>query len=258
MRERRGWQVTGTLALALVMAFGVVQTWAMVVQQRTVSERSYDVAVTKVQLDTGSAAVRIRPGPEGRVVVHQNLDWMVRAPVVSTSFEGTVLTVRMRCNQVLPMADLGCGAMIDLEVPAAASVAGEGTSGSVEIADLRGDVRLSLTSGAIHLTGLSGQVYASTTSGMVQAKGLSSARAEVSVASGSVELEFSAAPRSVDVSTRSGSLELTLPRDAHYNFTGDIGSGSRHIDPTLADSSSPNSVRVSVGSGVVSIDAAGN
>ncbi|MGV9264355.1 DUF4097 family beta strand repeat-containing protein [Kitasatospora sp. NPDC003701] len=255
MRGGRGWRVTGTLALAFVVVFGAVQTWAMVVQQKTVSERTYRVPVTRVELDTGTAAVRIRPGAPGRVLVKQYLDWTVRKPSVSAVFDGDVLTVRMRCNQLLPVVDVGCDALIDLEVPAETSVSGGGTSGSMEVRDLTGDVRLSATSGAIQLSGLSGQVYARTTSGQLTGTGLTSPRVEARAYSGEVDLAFVRPPHLVDIGATSGSVSLGLPKGSRYAFDagGGSGSGNRHIDPELADAAGSDTVRVVTTSGEVRV-----
>ncbi|MEU9075353.1 DUF4097 family beta strand repeat-containing protein [Kitasatospora sp. NPDC048538] len=254
MAVRRAWRVTGTVATVLGLIGAGVQTWAVAVQQQTTSVQSYDVAVHRLRLDTGSAAVRIRAGRDGHVVVRQNLDWTVRKPVVSATFEGDVLTVGMDCRQVLPVADFGCGAQIDLEVPAGTDVSGEVGSGSVQVEGLSGGVRMDLGSGQLRLVDISGEVYAHTGSGMVQGVDLSSGRVEVERTSGALELSFAKAPRSVDARTASGSLRMTLPTGTRYGFSGEAGSGSRHIDPNLADSASPNRIHASVGSGSVTID----
>ncbi|MFJ3215157.1 DUF4097 family beta strand repeat-containing protein [Kitasatospora sp. NPDC086801] len=252
---RKAWWTTGTLALAIVMIGGGLQTWAMVVQQRTTSTQPYNVTIHKLRLDTGSASVRVRAGRDGHVVVRQNLDWMVRKPSVSTTFDGDVLTVGMECRQILPFADFGCGAQIELEVPAGTDVSGQLSSGSVEVRGLSGAVRMDLTSGALNLIGTSGEVYAHVTSGMVQGTDLSSERVDTETTSGSVDLAFSKAPRAVDTRSTSGSVKLTLPRDSRYGFSGDVGSGSRHVDPSLADSASPNRIHGSVTSGSITVEA---
>ncbi|MEV7356784.1 MULTISPECIES: DUF4097 family beta strand repeat-containing protein [unclassified Kitasatospora] len=253
---RKAWRTTGTLAIAVVMIGAGMQTWAMVVQQQTTSTQPYNVVIHKLRLDTGSASVRIRAGRDGRVVVRQNLDWMVRKPSVSTTFDGDVLTVGMECRKFLPFADFGCGAQIELEVPAGTDVSGQVSSGSVEVDGLSGGVRMDLTSGELKLTGTSGQVYAHATSGMVQGTGLSSEQVYAETTSGAVDLAFSRAPRSVDTRSGSGSVKLALPQDSHYAFSGEVGSGSRHIDPSLADPASPNRIHGSVTSGSITIDPA--
>ncbi|MBP0451714.1 MULTISPECIES: DUF4097 family beta strand repeat-containing protein [unclassified Kitasatospora] len=249
----RAWRITGTLAMALTMAFGAVQTWGLVVQQERTYYRTYPVAATRVHLDTGTAAVRIRPGEPGRVVVTQWLDWTVRRPRVETLVVGDVVTVRMRCNQVLPVVDVGCGALIELDVPAGVSVDGGATSGSVDVAGLSGDVRLDASSGAIELSGLSGQVYARTTSGMVKGTGLGSGRVDVNATSGAVELGFARPPHVVSVGATSGSVSVTLPHGSGYNFAVDHGSGDVHVDTGLSDPASPDTVQISTTSGAVNV-----
>ncbi|MEU6235837.1 DUF4097 family beta strand repeat-containing protein [Kitasatospora sp. NPDC047058] len=252
-RGQRAWRITGTLALVLATAFGAVQTWGLVVQQQRMYERAYPVAVTRVQLDTGSAAVRIRPGEPGRFRVTQRLDWTVRRPRVETLVVGDLVTVRMRCNQVLPVVDFGCGALIELEVPAAVSVDGDASSGSIDVQGLSGDVRLSASSGALQLSGLSGKLYARTTSGMVKATGLASGHVEVSATSGSVDLDFVRPPHAVSVGVTSGEVSLTLPHGAGYGFAVDHGSGDVHVDTGLSDPASPDTVRVTTTSGAVNV-----
>ncbi|MFJ3788273.1 DUF4097 family beta strand repeat-containing protein [Kitasatospora sp. NPDC090091] len=252
MREGRVWRTVGALSLAAVLVVGAVQTWAVAVQQQTVSERTYPVAATRVVLDTGPATVVVKPGVEGQTVVRRRLDWTVRKPVVSAEFLGSTLTVTMRCNQVLPGVDVSCGALIELEVPPSAAVEGQGSSGSLQVSGLSGEVRLSSTSGEIRMNGISGSVVARTTSGSVRGRGLTSAQVEVGATSGSVSLDFARPPHLVDVGATSGSVELVVPKGSRYAFTGEAGSGSRHVDPLLADSSSPDRVRVAVTSGSVS------
>ncbi|MFE2106848.1 DUF4097 family beta strand repeat-containing protein [Kitasatospora sp. NPDC059463] len=256
-RARRGrlaWRMLGTLALTVALVAGAVQTWAIAVQQRTHSEMSYPVAVTTVRLDTGSATVRIRPGEEGRVVVRQDLNWMMRMPVVSALFEQDRLDVRMRCTQVPPVSDLGCRAVIELDVPPGVAVTGRLSSGSVDVAGVTGVVDLLSTSGEVELADVSGPVTVRTTSGSVRGSRLTSPTVSAAATSGSMQLGFAAAPRSVDIGVTSGSVVLGLPRGSRYDFDGGASPLARGgIDPALADRSSPNKIRVSVTSGSLSV-----
>ncbi|GAA1384593.1 hypothetical protein GCM10009639_06190 [Kitasatospora putterlickiae] len=253
-RGHRAWRVFGTLALAVALVVGAVQTWAVAVQQRTRSEASYPVAVTTVRLDTANAAVRIRPGRAGEVVVRQYLNWMVRMPVVSALFDQDRLDVRMRCTQVLPVSDFGCGAVIELDVPPGVAVTGRLSSGSVDLVGVAGEIDLLSTSGEVALADVSGPVTVRTTSGSVRGSRLTSPTVNAAATSGSMELGFAAVPRSVDIGVTSGSVVLGLPRGSRYDFDGGASPLARGgIDPTLADRSSPNKIRVSVSSGSVSV-----
>ncbi|WP_030233572.1 DUF4097 family beta strand repeat-containing protein [Streptomyces sp. NRRL S-350] len=250
----KAWRVTGTLATVLVVIGGGLQTWSVVAQQHATASRAYEgVAVHRLKLDTGSASVRVRPGREGRVVVHQRLTWMVRKPVVSTVFADGLATVGVRCRQVLPVADFGCDAAIEVEVPASTEVSGSVGSGSVRVEGLSGSVRMDLSSGELLLVDTSGDVSAHATSGHIQGDGLIARRVEAQTTSGAMDLNFARAPQEVTTSATSGSLTMTLPRDSRYAFSSEVGSGSGGIDPQLADSDSPNRIHASVTSGSISI-----
>ncbi|MGW3228838.1 DUF4097 family beta strand repeat-containing protein [Kitasatospora sp. NPDC001095] len=253
MKGVRAWRAAGTVVVVLAMIGAGLQTWSMVVQQRTSTSRPYDMAIHRLQLETGNAAVRVRAGQEGHVVVRQSLDWLVRKPVVSTVFDDGVLTVGLRCRQVLPFADFGCGAEIELEVPAATEVTGSVGSGTVQVEGLSGDVRMELTSGQLLLADTSGNVSVHATSGLVQGSNLSVRRVTARVTTGSVQLGFAQAPQEVDTTATSGSVELALPKDSRYAVSSEIGSGNGRIDPVLADSASPSRVHVAVTSGAITI-----
>ncbi len=251
-RGQRGWRVLGTLALVVTLLTGAVQTWGMAVQQQTRSEKSYEVAVARVRLDTGRATVRIRPGREGRVVVGQSLNWMIKKPVVAALFDQGELDVRMTCNQSLPISDFACGAVIELEVPPGVAVTGRQSSGSIDIAGVTGAIDLVSTSGEVRVADVSGPLTVRTTSGSVRGSRLRSPSADVAATSGSVELGFRTTPSAVDIGVTSGAVLLGLPSGSRYDFEG--GTVPRGgIDPTLADRSSPHKVRISVSSGSVSI-----
>ncbi|MFD0403924.1 DUF4097 family beta strand repeat-containing protein [Kitasatospora sp. NPDC127116] len=253
MKGAKRWRAAGTVVIVLVMIGAGLQTWSMAVQQRTSTSRPYDVAIHRLQLETGNASVKVRAGREGHVVVRQSLDWLVRKPVVSTVFDGDVLTVGMHCRLVLPFVDVGCGAEIELEVPAATEVSGSVGSGSVQVEGLSGDVRMELTSGQLLLFDTSGNVSAHATSGQVRGTNLSTRRVTARVGSGSVQLGFAKAPREVDATATSGSVELTVPKDSRYAVSSEIGSGSGRIDTGLADSSSPNRLHAAVTSGSITV-----
>ncbi|MFI2608691.1 DUF4097 family beta strand repeat-containing protein [Kitasatospora sp. NPDC018619] len=253
MGAAKAWRITGTLAIVLVVLVAGLQTWSMAVQQRTDSTRPYDVVVHRLRLETGNASVRVRAGQEGHVVVRQRLDWLLRKPVLSTVFEGDVLTVGMHCRLVLPFAEVGCGAEIDLEVPAGTEVSGSVGTGSVQLEGMSGDVRMELTSGQLVLSDTSGEVSVHGTSGLVRGTGLAAPRVSAQLTSGAVELAFARPPHEVEATATSGSVALFLPKDSRYAVSSEIGSGSGRIDPALADSSSPNRVHTAVTSGAVTV-----
>ncbi|MFJ9771880.1 DUF4097 family beta strand repeat-containing protein [Kitasatospora sp. NPDC101157] len=256
MDGAKAWRVTGTLAVVLVMLAAGLQTWSLVVHQQTTSTKPYDVVIHQLRLETGSAAVRVHAGREGHVVVTQRLDWTVRKPVVSSTVVGDVLTVGMRCRQVLPFSDFGCGAEIELEVPAATEVTGSVGSGAVSVEGLSGSVRMELTSGQLSLVDTSGEVWARSTSGELLGTALRAQRVTAATGSGSVELHFAKAPHAVDARATSGSVTVSVPRNSRYAFSSEVGSGSGQIDPALADATSPDTIHAEVTSGSLAVNPA--
>ncbi|WP_051829910.1 MULTISPECIES: DUF4097 family beta strand repeat-containing protein [Streptomyces] len=250
-RSTKAWRITGVLAVVFVVVMGGAQTMALVARQSRTEQQTYVAAVHKLQLATSSAAVSIKPGVEGRVVVRKNLDWTVSEPRVRADVVGDTMTVGVECRRSLPFYN--CGAQIELEVPADTEVSGTVTSGAVEVSDLSGAVRVDGASGSIILRRLSGPVRARTTSGMTQGTDLSSDRAEVSSTSGSVDLTFRSAPQDVRVSTGSGSVTVMVPKGSRYRINGGTGSGSRTINPALGDAASSRSLEADVGSGSLDI-----
>ncbi|MER7581743.1 DUF4097 family beta strand repeat-containing protein [Kitasatospora sp. NPDC097691] len=249
----KAWRVTGTLATVLVVIGAGLQTWSVVAQQQTVTNWTHDGPIHRLRLETGNASVKVRAGREDHVVVRERLDWMVRKPVVSTVPEGDLLTIGVRCRQVLPVADFGCGAEIEVDVPASTEVSGSVGSGSIRVEGLSGNVDLSLTSGELLLVDTSGDVTAQATSGLIQGTKLSVRRLAARTTSGSMELSFAKAPQQVDTEVTSGSVTMTVPRNSRYAFSSDVGSGNGRIDPQLADSDSPNRIHASATSGSITI-----
>ncbi|WP_031068001.1 DUF4097 family beta strand repeat-containing protein [Streptomyces sp. NRRL WC-3742] len=251
-RTTRIWRITGVVTVLVVLVTGAGQTLAVVAKQERVEDTVYPVAVHRIQLVTGSASVRIRPGSDGQVLLTKTLDWTVSEPKVKVDVSAAgVMNVDVQCRRQLSFYN--CGAQIDLKVPPGVEVGGLVTSGSVELEDLTGPVALEGTSGAINLNRLTGPVHARTTSGMVQGSELKSNRVEATSDSGSVQLDFATAPANVNATTNSGSVTVTLPRDSHYRINSRTGSGSSQIDGSLGDASSPNSLVAAVGSGSLQI-----
>ncbi|MFF7988323.1 DUF4097 family beta strand repeat-containing protein [Kitasatospora xanthocidica] len=250
----KAWRVTGTVATVLVVIGAGLQTWSLVAQQESTSSRSYDVPVHRLKLQTGSASVKVRAGRADHVVVGQRLDWTVRKPVVSSVIVDGLLTVGVQCRPVLPVADFGCGAEIEVEVPAATEVSGSVGSGAVRVEGLSGNVDVELGSGELLLVDTSGDVTARATSGLIRGVDLSARRVDVRTTSGAMELSFAKAPQQVETRATSGSVTVTLPRNSRYAFSSDVGSGTGRIDPQLADSDSPNHIHATATSGSITID----
>ncbi|MFD8702543.1 DUF4097 family beta strand repeat-containing protein [Kitasatospora sp. NPDC059648] len=250
-RAVRAWRLTGVLTVVSVVVMGGAQTLALVARQDRTEQETYTAAVHRLRLSTGSAAVKITAGAENRVVMRKNLDWTVSEPQVRADIAGDTMTVGVTCRRSLPFYN--CGASIELEVPAGTEVTGSVTSGAVEVRDLTGEVRLDGTSGEISLLRLTGPVHAHATSGQVRGEELASARVDVASTSGAVDLTFASAPHDVTLSTVSGAVTVSVPKDSRYRINSRTGSGESDIDAALGDAASSNTLEADVGSGSLRI-----
>lgn len=80
--------------------------------------------------------------------------------------------------------------------------------------------------GAIHLSALAGQIVARTGAGSVIGAGLSAPSADLNAQVGDVRASFTAVPRTVRVSTGTGSVTIRVPSSQAYavTATADVGS----------------------------------
>ncbi|MFF2191874.1 DUF4097 domain-containing protein [Streptomyces sp. NPDC058157] len=144
---------------------------------------------------------------------------------------GTAPAPRQRVSDGVLRFQDGCGddCWIDyrLEVPAAAAVRVESSSGDITV---RGVARADLTSssGDVRAERITGPVKIRTASGRITADGLEGAEAELRAASGDVQAGFVKAPASVSVTTSSGDIGVTAPQGP-YRLSVDTGSGSRDV-----------------------------
>jgi hypothetical protein len=119
-------------------------------------------------------------------------------------------------------------------------------------------VKLDVGSGDVTARGVTADLTIKVGSGDVEASGLGSSTAIVHSGSGDVRLEFDSAPTTVQATSGSGDLQITLPHDGvPYRVVEKTGSGdyANHVDTS---ESSAHTVEVETGSGDLSIDYTGS
>ncbi len=119
----------------------------------------------------------------------------------------------------------GPGSSVDLEidVPVGVQVTAESASGSLEIADLNGNVQSQTSSGSITLRNLGGDVRAQASSGSIRGTSLLHVR-DVQTSSGSINLQgiFN---DTAQVRSSSGSVQITFAQGSAANLDVRTGSG---------------------------------
>ncbi|MEU3916156.1 DUF4097 family beta strand repeat-containing protein [Streptomyces sp. NPDC029721] len=202
----------------------------------TVSEAVTAVELTGVRSGDVEVVPGVGPGVAVRRVVHYRGG---TAPTPGQRVSGGVLKFSDGCED-------DCWIDYRLEVPAAARVRVESSSGDVVVKGVAG-ADLTTSSGDVRAEGITGPVKVRTASGRITATGLEGAEAELRASSGDVEAGFVKAPASVSVTTSSGDVGLKAPQGS-YKVSADTASGTRRVSLNdVPDARSGITVRTSSG-----------
>jgi putative adhesin len=231
----------------------------------------------------------IRPTTAGQGTLTGTATYSLARSTVTESTTSAGTTIGYRCP--LPLGN--CGLDATVTVPAtvttltASSGGGDatvtGTTGPVKLSTGDGNLSVSHTSGPLTLNTDSGSIQvsasrsatlsASTGDGNIQAAGVTSATITANTDSGaisgsaivtdtitassgdgSIQITFTSVPRDVRVNTDSGNITLVLPPGpTKYDVAANTDSGTVSYGTLPRNSTSPNTITASSGSGNISI-----
>lgn len=252
-RRRAVWIVLA-LATALVVVAPVALTaFGRAVRRTATSMTPYPRPIREVRLDVGNAEITVGPGSDGGARVYKDLHWGLSKPELTESVVDDVLFVTFRC----PGPDrlgIGCGADIDVQVPAGARVSAVSGSGSIDVRGVTGDLDLRTGSGEIDVAGARGRLRLLARAGTINGRALASAKTQADVSSGTLDLRYAEPPGSVDASAGSGTVKIIVPPGSRYRVAGWTGAGNAHLNPAVYDDRSPRRISVRSGSGETWVD----
>lgn len=272
------------LALVAGLAFSLVAD---------VGEGRYPVtytvpASTKALTLNVTGQLTIRPTTAGQGTLAGTATYSLARSKVTESTTSAGTTIGYHCP--LPLGN--CGLDATVTVPATVTTltsnsgAGDatvtGTTGPVKLSTGDGNVSVSHASGPLTLNTNSGGIQvnairaatvsassgdgniqaegvasttitANTDSGDITGSGIATAAITASTGDGDIQIVFTSVPRDVRVNSNSGSITLVLPPGpTEYNVTANTDSGSVS-DTVPHNSSSPNTIAASSGSGSITI-----
>ncbi|WP_114451565.1 DUF4097 family beta strand repeat-containing protein [Halopolyspora algeriensis] len=222
--------------------------------------------IRRVEVDSGSGSVDVRyePGAEAEVQQRKHRWWGGWWSDDSGSNHGVidgVLLLDTRCGwnctidytvtlpkRVPVTGDLGSGS---IDIAGMSSVDIEVGSGSIAVHGSPGPVTARTGSGSIELGDVAGKIDVETGSGGIEGRNLRADDIAAHTNSGSAVLQL-LSPRSVDVETGSGEIDLTVP-PGPYRVDAETGSGSTEIDVDR-DPGAERSLTLSTGSGGIHVD----
>ncbi|MFJ7592169.1 DUF4097 family beta strand repeat-containing protein [Streptomyces sp. NPDC097617] len=204
-------------------------------------------AVTVVRV-TGARAgsIEVTPASGPAVTIRRTVHYRDgAAPTPGQKVTAGVLTFTDGCSE-------SCYVDYRLEVPAAATVELESSSGAITVTGVAA-AGVTADSGTVRAERIGDPLTIRTSSGDITATGLSAPGADVHSDSGDVRLDFAKAPSSVLAETTSGNVTLKVPA-APYRLAVSTTSGDR--DVTLPDdASAPSRLSAKTTSGDVRISA---
>lgn len=161
--------------------------------QTETGRQSHPEQITRLEIDSDSGDVVVRPGAGRGAVVQHTLRWSGTKPELTEVVQDGALRITARC----PDGDGGdrCQADLTVTVPAATAVRTQLGAGGITVSDLAGDQDLGSSAGTVTASGLRAPTV--------------TARSRA----GAVELEFAAPPQSVDAESSAGAVRVFVPRE---------------------------------------------
>jgi hypothetical protein len=221
--------LTGVLVVVCGVAVGV--SAALTQERTTTATIAQHIERVVVRADTGHVNLS---GSEGsRVVVREKLRWMWRKPHVSTSVEGSTLTVSAECPGTSTLNR--CKADLDLAIPFDADVVVRGDSGDISAERLAGHLELT------------------TDSGDVAGRDLNPTTVKATTDAGNVDLEFATQPVSVHANSDSGDVDVTVPAGGAYRVDATTTAGDVKVEGILRNDHAGRTITATADAGDVTV-----
>ena len=221
--------LTGVLVVVCGVAVGV--SAALTQERTTTATIAQHIERVVVRADTGHVNLS---GSEGsRVVVREKLRWMWRKPHVSTSVEGSTLTVSAECPGTSTLNR--CKADLDLAIPFDADVVVRGDSGDISAERLAGHLELT------------------TDSGDVAGRDLNPTTVKATTDAGNVDLEFATQPVSVHANSDSGDVDVTVPAGGEYRVDATNTAGDVKVEGILRNDHAGRTITATANAGDVTV-----
>ncbi|TCK24676.1 DUF4097 family beta strand repeat-containing protein [Pseudonocardia endophytica] len=178
------------------------------------SERGGDdvAAVKRVEVESRSGTIQVRPGADGSSRVDRVLEWSGDVkPTLTQEVRGDTLHVVADC----PDGSDDCNVELVITVPAATAV------------------KADLGAGNVAVTGLTGEQELSSGAGNVGGVNLGAAPVKATTPAGNVDLSFAAAPPTVDAQSSAGNVTVRVPTGPVYEV--DTGSTVGNVRVEVPD-----------------------
>ena len=222
---------------ALIGAYCVLILVSLAMASTEHRTRTFAVTARQLQIETGSADVRV-VGERRRDVrvdmeIHRGMFRNGFQPRVAMRQDGRTLQLESHCSLMAHVGVGDCGASFTVYVPSGMALAVVAASGDVHVEDVAGPLRVSASSGDVHVTDYRGT------------------QLDAKADSGDVDVSTQRAPRRLRADAGSGDVDIAVP-DVVYSVLVDTGSGDRSVT-VREDPAAPRTIQASASSGDVKV-----
>jgi Putative adhesin len=222
----------GLPLLLVAVGQGVLNVTGLFARSSENHTASYAWGGGLIKLDSGDGNVTVQQGSSRSVAVAYTEHFGLKKPTVKGSVSGSGVELASKCSGIFSQY---CSVNYTLTVPAGASL-------DLETGD-----------GDVTLEGVSGDVTVRSGDGKIRGSELAAKQVTTSSGDGSVALQWSSAPQTVEVSMGDGSIDVAVPTGSGpYAVTHDMGDGRADIS-VANDPTAPRSIRLDMGDGSISV-----
>jgi hypothetical protein len=237
------------LGAVAVVVWGCLSLVDVAARTTTRTTRTVPAAArVDLHLDAGSR-ITVVAEERGDIRIHRTLRKGLRDVRASERREGDVLVLDSGCPIVLSTL---CRVDYDLRVPFGTDVTGSTAGGHMRFVGLDA-IDVSSGGGSIDVVRATGPVEVHTGGGSIDGVGLRGDRLHARSGGGSIAVRFAVPPRSVDVKTGGGNVDVIVPEGAPpYRVDLRTGGGGTSIEiPT--DPGAPRAIKARSGGGSIEV-----
>ena len=242
------------IAISVALILGGVY-WALtgLTEGTKSSQSSYPVQGGALLVKGSSASIEVRPGDGTEVRVDRQSERNVFGSDPKERYDqgdGKLELDSGGCG----FLSFGCKTSYVLTVPRDVKLTVENSSGKVTVAGIEGGAVLKTSSADIEVHDVGGPLELRSSSGDVEGDGLAATSVTTHSSSGSVALDFTVAPQTVDAKTSSGDVDIRIPSGTEsYKVDTDTSSGDESANVKI-DPNATRTIRAKTSSGDVSIE----
>jgi hypothetical protein len=236
------------LMVVLVCGTGAFTLLSEVVTGTVERANAFTPATDRLEIEA-DGDVTIEPSTDGQVHVQTVVRHGLGEPEIVQESTASGIRLGARCSEFLAVR---CAVRHEVRVPPAFEVVVDGVDGHVIASRLSGPLTVDRRTGDITAVGLTGPLDLRSGTGEITGEALRTEVLQAASDTGDVRLELVTPPRSVEVTTHDGEVDLAVPADTAYRVLAEAGSGEERVLVPL-DPASTRTLRVDGDAGDVTV-----